>query len=877
MVGSLLSAILRYPKTVIVLTLIFVFGLASNIRNLEIDPALKSLLPSDFQELTQLEEFEEMFAASEILLVAVDTEDFLAPETIEKLYLLQTELEEQPQVERVHSLLKMKHLEAREKSFKPRDLLDPDDLPDTPAERKELRDLLRDDEMYAGSVISADLKTLAFVVMPESGFDDRAMALSTAEIAHRIFGKEAVVTGLPPTRNAVMTGMQGDLKTFMPFGIVLMIMLLVLSFRTWLGAILPLLVVIMSVLSTFGLMGLVGEKVRMVTVIMPVMLIAIANDYGIHLVAHYLGEGKDHRGNRRQLIHKVSRSLGVPIIAAGATTVLGFLTLTTHVLPSARAAGLLSAFGVIVAFVLSLTFIPAMLVVLKPPPGVTEAFSKSVMSRALHAFCLFLRRRGRVTVAVLLVLGIVAALGLPTLNVDTDPVRYFHKSSPIRQANNKVNEVFGGSSQMNILTTGDIKEPETLRKMEAFGEYLETLPMVSRTQSLADVVKRMNRAFHNDDPAYERIPDTRNAVAQYLLVYSFSADLSDFDQFVDFKFENAQIAARVNSTSSSDIKELTAMTTSYIEKEGANSLFPVVTGFVTILGTLVDMVVYGQLLSLAVSLILVFLVAAGLFRSAIGGLFISLPLVFAVLVVFGLMGHFGIELNIATAMLSSIVIGVGVDYVIHFLWHYRAHLREHGDPWQAVDDTLMISGRGIIVNALSVVIGFSVMLASNFLPIFFFGFLLTISITTCLIAAMVILPVLVTSLQPAFLLQGDGQQPVPSAPTPALTGAGDHGGVKVVTRVLALFLAAGIGWFLWWAVGAVIAWANGLPAEIGFWQALWEVMVASPSIVVAIYAIACLNAAGVAEFKFGRPFVKAFLLSLPLTPPLMIGIWARRR
>ena len=876
MAGRWLTAVLRYPKTVIVLTLLFVVGMAVNIRHLEIDPAIKSLLPADFPELLRLEEFEDMFAASEILLVAVDVDDFLAPETLSKLYNLQEELENQPEVERVHSLLKMKHLEARENSFRPRDILDVENLPETPVEQAALRELIRRDEMYIGSVISEDLQTLAFIVMPESGFDDRAMALSTVEIAHRSFGDDVVVTGLPPTRNAVMTGMQGDLKMFMPLGIVLMIMLLVASFRTWLGAILPLLVVIMSVLSTFGLMGLVGEKVRMVTVIMPVMLIAIANDYGIHLVAHYLGGARDHVGTRRELIYSVSRSLGVPIVAAGATTVLGFLTLTTHILPSARTAGLLSAFGVIIAFVMSLTFIPAMLVLLKPPPGVTDAFSVSLMSRLLARFCRFLRRHGRLTAAVIGLVGLAAALGLPDLNVDTDPVRYFHEKSDVRVANNKVNEVFGGSSQMNILTTGDIKEPETLRKMEAFGEYLETLPMVSRTQSLADIVKRMNRAFHNDDPAYDRIPDTRAAVAQYLLVYSFSADLSDFDQFVDFKYKNAQIAARVNSTSSSDIKALTADTNAYIAGSGTSDLFPVVTGFVTILGSLVDMVVYGQLVSLGVSLVLIFFVAAGLFRSAIGGLFISLPLAFAVLVVFGLMGHFGIELNIATAMLSSIVIGVGVDYVIHFLWHYREHLRTHGDPWRAVDETLMVSGRGIIVNALSVVIGFSVMLASNFLPIFFFGFLLTISITTCLIAAMVILPVLVTSLRPAFLLGGKEAQPSPAEMPPELSVAGSNRAVIFATRGLTLALAAGGAWFLWWAVEATIEWSAGLPGGVGFWLGLWELMVASPSIVIAIYTIACLNAAGVAEFKFGKPFTRAFLLALPLTPVVMIAAWARR-
>lgn len=876
MVDGMLVWILRYPKTVVVICLLFVLSLGANIRFLEIDPSLKSLLPSDFSELVQLEAFEEKFAASEILLVAVDVDDFLEPATLARLWRLQAALEEQEDVERVLSLLTMKHLEAQENSFRPAQLLAPDEAPTNDGDRQALRDLLVSDDLYVGNVISPDLKTLAFIVMPESRFDDEALASSTVAIAHDHFGEAALVTGLPATRTAVMDGMQGDLRTFMPLGIVLMILLLVLSFRTWLGAILPLLVVIMSILSTFGLMGLVGEKVRMVTLIMPVMLIAIANDYGIHLVAHYLGGAHGHDGQPKPLIFKVCRSVGVPILAAGLTTVVGFLTLTTHLLPSARSAGVLSAFGVVIAFGLSLSFIPAMLVLLKPPGEVTRNFAVSPMSRALAWFSGALRRHGRVIVTVLVLAGAGAMAGLPDLKVDTDPVHYFHESSPIRRANNKVNTVFGGSSQLNVWTTGDIKSPDTLRKMAALGSFLESLPMVSNSQSLADVVTRMNRAFHNDDPAFEVVPDDRNAIAQYLLVYSFSADLADFDQFVDFNYKHAQVAGRVNSTSSSDIEALVTQTNDYIDGHGLRDTFPVVTGFVTILGTLVNMVVLGQLYSLAASLFLVFVIAALLFRSAVGGLYIALPLVFAVMVVFGLMGHFHIELNIATAMLSSIVIGVGVDYVIHFLWHYRDHLRACGDPWQAVDETLLVSGRGIIVNALSVVIGFSVMLLSNFLPIFFFGFLLTISITTCLVAAMVILPVLVTSFQPAFLLGNQGVREDAIVAPPRLAHPGNSHAVALATRGGWMVLAAGIGFIVWWAANALVTWAGGLPDGVGFWAGLWAIMVSNPSIVAALYVLACLNGAGIAEFTFRRSFVAGFLLALVTTPPVMLVAWARR-
>jgi hydrophobe/amphiphile efflux-3 (HAE3) family protein len=879
MAERILRFVLRYPKTVVLTSLLFVLVMGLGIRNLEIDPSIKNMLPQDFPELLRLDEFEETFSASDILLIAVRAEDFLAAESLDRLSRFQVALEEREDVDRVMSVFSVKHLEAAENSFTPRTLVDPEELPVTAEEKAAIRRILEEDDFYAGNIISRDLRTLAFIVLPEMGFNDRVLSTEVKELASSLLGDAAMVTGLPSTRTEVMGGMQGDMKTFMPLGIILMILLLVFSFRSWLGTFLPLVVVILSIISTFGLMGFAGEKIRMVTLIMPVMLIAIANDYGIHLVAHYLGRAGTVEGSRRGHIYHVARSLGVPIMAAGLTTVAGFLTLTTHLVPSVRWAGVLSAFGVVIAFLLSLTFIPAMLVLLKPPSELTQAFADSRLTRALQAFCRFLRRRGRLAAVTLVGVCLVAVLGLPDLNVDTDPVRYFHSSSPVRQANVLVNEVFGGSSQLNVVVKGDIKSPALLRKMEAFQEHLESFSTVSRTQSVADMIKRMNRAFHNDDPAFEVIPDDRNAVAQYLLLYSFNSDLSDFDHFVDFDYTQAQITARVNSTSSSDIQALMADTEAYIGEHLTREEFPTVTGFVTILGKLVDLVVYGQLISLAVSLLLVFAITALLFRSPVGGLVISLPLAFAVLMVFGLMGHFDIELNIATAMLSSILVGVGVDYLIHFLWHYREHLHESGDAWEAVNQTILTSGRGIIVNALSVVVGFSVMLLSNFLPIFFFGFLLTISISSCLLAAMLLLPVIVTWFRPGFLARPAAAPSAGEAALPLPADVEEPGKLRpvlVATRGLGAALAVGIAIVLWWVGDALAGWYQGLPVEQGFWGALWELIRDNPSIVAALYVLACLNASGVAEFKFGRRFTKAFVLSLLLTPPVMIGAWARR-
>ncbi len=876
MVVRILSFVVDRPKTVIVTALLFVAIMATGLAQLGMDPSVKSMLPRDTPTWINLERLEDLFGSSEIVLVTAEVEDLLGAGTIAAMATMEEELAELPDVDRVVSPLSLKYLEADEGTFTPVDLIDADNPPRTDGERDEARRRILSDDLYVGSIVSPDLKHVAFVVMLTDDFDDTSVAYSVRNVVDRNELK-ITLTGLPITRIAVTDGMKGDLKMFLPAGIVVMILLLVLSFKTWLGAILPLLVVLMSVASTFGLMGLVGEKIRLVTVIIPVMLVAVANDYGIHLVAHYLGSVSSNPDLRKRLhVLSVTRSLGVPVLTAGITTVAGFLTLTSHVIGAVKVAGVMAAFGIVVAFTLSLTFIPAMLMILPTPPVAVKKFAGGLAARGIGVFCSFLKRYGKPAVLIAAVFTVTAGSGIRHLNVDTDPVRYFHAEAQVRKDNEYVNRVFGGSAQLNVVARGDIKSPDMLGKMEKLQEFLKRNKHVSKTQSLADAIKRMNRAFHNDDPAHERIPDSRDVVAQYLLLYENSGG-TDLDRFVDFPYEHAQVTARVNTTSANALRDLMHDAQGYVADELNSDEFPMVTGFVSVLGVLVQMVVRGQLISLGLSLLLIFLISAVVFRSLVAGGFVVFPLAFAMVTVFGLMGYFDIELNIATAMLASVVVGVGVDYTIHFLWHFKEEYSSHGDAWKAVEDTLATSGRGIIVNALSVIVGFSVMMFSNFLPIFFFGFLLTISITSCLVGALAILPVLVTTFQPSFLGRpaGDGTASVAepiwaeeTAPSRALTFA---------TRLGAALCIAGLGYLLYLVYGFIADWYTAIPAATGFWAALWEVIKENPSIAAALYVLGCLNSAGVAEFKFGKNFVLAFLLALPLTPFIMIGVWARRK
>lgn len=746
--------VVRHPHIIIALCILITLLMAWQIPDLVIDPDIKNMMPQDEPVIQSISRMEEIFGGSEIVILSLTGEDIFTLSTLEKIDNMTAEIEDLPFVERVFSVTNAFEIKGTELGFEVRDLIA--EFPTTAGAQAALRRKVKDNDLIYGNIVSEDFKRAAVIatlsVNVHKATDEETYQAFT-RLAQKYRGPEEIhCAGLPLTRRAITTTMQSDMKKFFPFGIALMIFLLVFSFRSWAGAFLPLTVVIMSVIWSLGLMALIGYKFTFISMLMPVMLIAIANDYSIHIVAHYFEDYRRYpQESKVGLVRLTVRQLKTPVFFAGITTLVGFLSLQSHILPPARQLGLLSACGITIAFVLSVTFVPAALALLPLPLVLTGADRKQRMNRFLTRWGnFFMRHRKGYLIGSLFVI-IFIATGIPRIIVDTNPMHYYKKSAPIRIANEIINRSFGGSSQLSILAEGDIKAPEMLHKMESLADYLEKEPTVTRTSSIVDMIQMMNRAFHSDSAEYETIPPTREAVAQYLLLFSLSGDEEDLDKFVDYDYKKAQVIARVDETSSMSLHKLLQDTRQFVKAKYDPATFPEITGITAVIGELIDMVVRGQMRSLLISIVIVGLLSALMFRSLSAGLLSIVPLTGAILIVFGLMGYLGIELNIATAMLSSIMIGVGIDYTIHFLYRLRREARMGATPQQAVIATLTTSGKGIIYNALSVIIGFVVLLLSGFLPIFFFGFLIVFSITACLIGALTIMPAIVVWINPAFI------------------------------------------------------------------------------------------------------------------------------
>ena len=752
------SLAVKQPLPVILVFILITLFSLYNLQAVELDTAIKSQIPKDMPSRIRLEEIEDIFGGTEMIMLTVEADDVLKPELLRKLKYISDELGKIKEVDQVNSPFTVNIIRGRNNELLIESAVTA--IPADEAEREQLRERLKNSELVMGSVFARNFKAVNIAVILAEEFDDAEVMAKIenilAEAETQFEAEESILkTGLPIMRALNAEIMQHDMRLLMPLGLVIMLIFLFLCFKQLRGVFLPFLVVVMSIIFSLSLLPLLGWKFQLLTVILPVILIAVTNDYGIHIIAAYqeLAVGQE---DSVQVSKNAVLKLGAPVIAAGITTVVGLLSLSTHLIVPARELGVLAGAGIVFALLASLLFIPAVLSLLKVKTPLhnyqTEANNsyqsskKGVINRILYKTASLVSRKAKMILIINLAFILLISAGILMLKVDTNPISFYEQESDIVRATEIVNQHFGGANTISVVARGKIKEVEMMQQISDFELAVKEFENVGEVSAVSTIIRTMNRELHNGQPEFEKIPADDFALSQYLLLFSMSGDL---DKMIDFKEENALITARIKTNSTEEIREVLNQIKSEAKNYGEGN-FPLVGGFGDLLAELVNAVVRGQIISLFLSIILVAAVVMLLFKSFTAGLYAALPLVTALLSLFSLMGFLNIKLDMITTMLSSIMIGVGVDYTIHFLWRYREERRNLAKK-EAVVKTLTTSGRGITFNALSVIVGFSILFVSGFLPVKFFAFLVTVSIAACLIGALLILPALVLVFEPDFL------------------------------------------------------------------------------------------------------------------------------
>ncbi len=757
---------------VIIVLIITGFFLYQTKTKSRMETNLDRYMPQNHPAFIYSDKAEKWFDIKDGIIIAIENpHGIFNYETLKKVKKLTKELQKMPEIDEndVTSLYTADNIVGTEdgldvKAFYKRVPRDSEAL-------QELRKKVVTNDMVFGKLVSKDEKVAIIVARIGDDVFSQDFYHRILELAKKYEGPEKIyVAGRPIVEGTLAYLGPRDMKRMVPIVILVITLVLFLLLRNWKSTLVTLIVVVFSSIWTFGLMATLHVPIYAVSTMIPVMLIAIGIAYGVHLYSHLFHYMEENPGiSRKEATLNMLKEMWKPVMMAAVTTMVGFVSLLTSEVYPVKYFGIFSAFGVGVAFILSIILIPAANMLMGSPGRYkkTELIDneEAIINkrRFAHRFADFLISHKLLVYIVTLVVIGISVYGTTKVWINSSFLDKFEKNSEIRKTDRFINQHFGGTSTLNVILEG--KEPGTFKKPEVLKlvdkmqtDAVHSLKVVGDGFSLVDFIKRMNKVMHSDSARYNTIPSDRNLIAQYLLLYEMSGDPKKLWQVTTEDYRKLNVTLQLKSDNSKALQSVINTVNKYrddFNKLGISMNFAG-SGYKAYVFT--DLILKGQISSLLLSLLIVIVLLSVMFRSFKIGLIGSIPIAITTIISFGVMGILGIPLSSTTALISSIAIGIGIDYAVHFIDRYRINAKIYRekklaakeaildevksipDPLSEEDiyesktltshSTMHHSGTAILYNAVVVIAGFLVLLFSVFPPNRALGLLVSLNMFT---------------------------------------------------------------------------------------------------------------------------------------------------
>jgi predicted RND superfamily exporter protein len=942
------ALVLRYRLTIIFITIGLTIFFGYGVTKVTINSDMLSYLKPDDPVVKLFNRVGDDYGGNTLAMVAVESDEIFTTNTLNFIKDLSEKYSQIKGVSTVTSLTNILDIKKTDYGLEISKLIDKNDLPQGDEELLRLKEYTLNKDMYAGKLISKDGKITLLVCRLQSNEEKEVIATEIMSVTEEVKGNYKIYySGLPLQMIEVNELIIDDLGKLIPIVVIMIILVLFLSFKSKRGVALPLFTVLFSTVWAVGLMYWLNVQLSIISNIMPIILIAIGTAYSIHFISKY-NEDVQSGADKISGIKEALSEVGVPILLTGITTLVGFLSFAGSSLTAVTDFGIFTAFGVGVAMLLSVTFVPAVLSFMKVKEKNKQASKnqKGLLVRFMDVLGSFVLKNEKIILLGSIIIIIAAAFGIPRIETEVNMTEYFPEDSDVRISADLMQEQFGGSIPIQIVIDGDIKSPFVLKQMFRFQKYMESLPDVNNTQSMANLICEMNDVMNG----HYTIPETKEQVANLLfmlegedildqlvnkeytegviqgrfgniktkeiifavesmknyiqtemdtsisIVHISELNSSSFREILDFhvgristaviydaikrlpsvEIEKSMIEEKINQLaleknfqltednqqalkdrlfnffqeeadieidSESIIFDVTAKIVEEVkngtvsENQIANLLrsnvpskywrddpesiestaefiMPIIkekqhhnrieilvskllhvfpadlqnnqkfhndlrddlwvlneeivgismntniesssedislqaqqAGMLKVMKQINEQLLNSQMQSLLIALGLVLIIMIIQFRSIKLGAIITSPIVLTVLINFAIMGYVGVPLDNATMMIASIAIGIGIDYSIHFSSRFRVELKEQPDELAALDKTLETTGLAIVINALTVALGFIILMGSNILPMQRFGWLIALTMLISACAALTFLPSLILTFR----------------------------------------------------------------------------------------------------------------------------------
>jgi len=784
------------PQLVLIAGIAAIAWTVSFLPQLQKDTTADGFIDPDDPALIYRDRVEEIFGLKDPIVVALFDETssgVFRPETLAGVRELSRAIEELDNVdpERVVSLATEKNIVGTDDGMIVEEFFDEQPeafrAPLGSAERAaEIRRAIETFPLYQGSLVARDGSATVIVAellddtRSEQTYDEVVALVAATSLPE---GVSVHVAGEAAVSGYLSTYIDQDASRLNPLAAVVITVVLGICFMSFRGAFLPNVIVLGTVAGAIGLMAASGTPFYVITNGLIVNLIGIAVADSIHVFSQYYEELRaDSEAPNREIVIRAMTAMWRPVTLTSVTTGAGFLALAASAgMPPIRYFGVFGAVGVGLAWLYSVTLLPAMMVLWsrkRLPRAFRAADLAAQPDPAVHALARlggFVLDHPRAIAVGALGILLVGLLGAARIVVDESRITNFQTEEPIYRADQAINQAMDGTYYLDVLVETPEREalhqPENLRSIESLQEFLASQPHVNGSTSIVDYLKQMHRAVNENRIDAYRVPEDPMLVSQLLLLYHASGDPTDFEEEVDYGYQQALVRARVDRGDFSTNRVLVPAVEHYLQEEFDRAgIRGTVTGRLNVDYHWIRNIASNHARSVAFSLAAVFAMTALLFRSWTGAALACIPVVMAVLLVYAVMGWRGIWLGVGTSMFAAIAIGLGVDFGIHSIDRLQERVRSSGWTRDALLGVFRSTGRALFFNFIAVALGFGVLLSSDVPPLVRFGSLVALAVSTAFVASVTLVPALAWWLRPGFLVGHSSSAAIPGS-TPARAAA----------------------------------------------------------------------------------------------------------
>ena len=749
----LAAFLVRYRLPVALLSLLLVALVAFGASRLWFESSYKIFFSHDDPRLVAYEDMEAAYTRADnvvFVLAPADGQVFTGP-TLDAVEWLTAQAWQLPRSIRVDSISNFQYSHAQDDDLIVHDLVrEPLQLDD--AQLAELREIALAEPVLVKALLSDRAHVTAVnirVELPQEIREQSAASVEVMEATYALRDEFAArypsitlhLMGQVVVNNSFNESAAKDSETLVPIMFVVVITLLTLFMRSVSATVATIVIILTSIAVTLGVTGWIGFRINQVNVSAPIIILTLAVSDCVHILVSYLKDLRQGMAKPQAMEHALAINI-TPVFLTSITTAIGFFSLNFSDSPPFRELGTSVGFGVLGAMFLSLALLPAVMLLL---PIRVRAEAEQVGSSRLTGLASSIIKHHRLIFWMVLAVSAVLISFAPRNDFNDDTVEYFDESLPIRQSFDFVQENLTGVDNIaySLPAGGEngVYDPDYLAQVEAFAQWYLAQPEVEYVSTFTDVVKRLNRNMHGDDPAYYRLPEDRELIAQYILLYELSLPLGlDLNNQLTFDKSATKLSINASNLNSREIIALEDRAQQWL---AANA--PAIQAHGSSVSLMFAHIGQNNIVAMlegsAVALLLIALTLIVALRSVKFGLLSMLPNAFPASIAFGLWGIFVGQVNLAVAAVFSITLGIVVDNTVHF---FSKYLRARNAQGRSTEDAIRYAfstvGAALMVTTVALAAGFLILAQSSFDVNASMGMMTAMTIVIALLFDLLFLP-----------------------------------------------------------------------------------------------------------------------------------------